>query len=149
MGNLTYTNSAQTFSNFDGPVFYSNKCNVDRVILENYYGLKIMRCVGSDYDQFFLKGDKLPEPDDLSEYTGLFSSRELNITYQIAAAEKWIIIRPVKKFPGTSLKMIAADIFISPEEGIKLRFKRNEKGEIDSFFLDSFRSMNYLFSKIK
>lgn len=147
-GRMAFTNSAETFSNLDGPVFYSDKCIADMVILEEYQGLKLMRHIMSIDDQFFLKSEKLPEAEDILEYEGSFRSKELDITYKIAGKSDRIIIEPIKKFRGATLKMIAEDIFLSPEEGIKLRFERNEEGKIRAFFLDSFRSMNYYFRKL-
>jgi hypothetical protein len=99
-------------------------------------------------DQFFLKAEKLPEADNITDYTGDFRSKELNIKYHISSRKNTICIEPVKKFSGATLKMIARDIFFSPEEGIKLRFMRDHQGNVTDFFLDSFRSMNYHFSKL-
>ena len=69
-------------------------------------------------------------------------------TYPITNCKKLLYIDPVKKFSGTDLIFIAPDIFLSPVKGFKLRFQRNNKQNIISFSLDSFRSQNFIFHKI-
>jgi hypothetical protein len=145
---LRISRSAETYSNLEGPVFYSDKCISDLIVLEKYFDLMIVRHIMSNDDQFFLKSDELPQIENISEYYGQYKSIELNVVYQISNNNDLLRIEPVKNFPGTDLKLIANDIFFSPTEGIKLRFERDNQGLIRSFYLDSFRSMNYLFVKI-
>ncbi|MCF7920505.1 MAG: beta-lactamase family protein [Candidatus Cloacimonetes bacterium] len=128
--------------------FFTKALKPDALILENYYGLVILRHITASKDRLLVKGDALPETSNLAEYCGKYHSVELNVDYTISANSLKLYIDAVKKYGGASLIKIAKDIFLSPSEGIKLRFQRNDKGNISSFYLDCYRSQNFKFRLI-
>ena len=92
-----------------------------------------------------MKAEKLSIAENIGEYIDTYHSNELDVTYTLTLKDIELFIDAVKKYRGANLRMIAADIFLSPTKGIKLRFQRDDEGNISSFFLDSFRSQNFLF----
>ncbi len=145
---LWITGNPAKYVRQSGNIYVSRQHSSNMIIIEEYYDLIILRLISENEDTFLVKTPELPSQVDLHQYHGRFHSSELNVTYSFSISENNLFIDAVKKFTGTDLRLIAADIFLSPSKGIKLRFQRDEHGEITSFFLDSFRSRNFLFQKI-
>jgi len=129
-------------------VFVNVNDNSNFIIIEEYHQLVILCIISENEDIFLLKTLNLPRLKHYKPFCGSYYSPELDVTYSFTNCKDKLYIDAVKKFSGTDLIPIAPDIFLSPSKGFKLRFQRNKKQKIISFFLDSFRSQNFIFHKI-
>ncbi|MCF7911031.1 MAG: beta-lactamase family protein [Candidatus Cloacimonetes bacterium] len=129
-------------------LFVNPQNNSQLIIMEDYYQTIILRHLSENGDKFLLKTSQMPHLNKIDMYCNKYYSPELDITYTLTKSDDNLYIDAAKKFTGTDLCLIAPDIFLSPSKGIKIRFLRNKNNQITSFFLDSFRSQNFIFNRI-
>ena len=141
-------NSSDEYIQKQKNIFVNKGDNSKFIVMQEYHQLIILRIITENEDRFLLKTSELPRIKDYKQFCGSYFSPELDVIYSLTNCQDKLYIDAVKRFSGTDLKPIAQDIFISPVKGSKIRFQRNDKQEITSFYLDSFRSQNFIFHKI-
>jgi len=85
-----------------------------------------------------------------TQYTGDYYCEELDVVYRVEFEEKKLLIRIVMRFKdgqGLSLPPTAEDEFGNP--GIRIKFLRDDKGEINGGVIDAVRVKNLKFKKIR
>ena len=85
-----------------------------------------------------------PAPDELKEYSGDFSSQELQVTYTLSLKDGKLYFTH-KNAPETPLQPAIKDMFTV--RGLQVRFIRDEEEKISGFSLDAGRVRNIKFFK--
>jgi len=145
---LKVITTGREYSESGNNIFLDLTNKTEIIILEEYNVFKIFRSISKDSYDFYILTDNLPELEGVDDYCGKYLSNDLSAIYTISVKDDLLVIGAMKDFPGADLRYIGNEIFLSPTEGLKLRFVRDSEGSITSFYLDSFRSMNFHFRKL-
>lgn len=81
------------------------------------------------------------------EYAGTYESEELDVRYTIELSDKELILRRAK-FKPSPLVLFAKDEFSANDEGLHIRFVRNEEGRIAGLILNAERVWNVRFNRL-
>jgi len=73
-----------------------------------------------------------PTPDELRQFTGQYSSRELDVPYYLTLEKGRLAIHP-PKMPAHPLEPLATDLFTS--DGIRVRFRRDRQKHVSGFLM--------------
>ncbi len=82
---------------------------------------------------------------DLTEFAGIYRSREIETLYRIHLADGKLALHRLKRDPE-ELTPLASDLFAAANLG-SLRFQRDETGQVEGFLLDTGRIRNFRFTK--
>ena len=81
------------------------------------------------------------------EYAGTYQSEELDVRYAIELSGEELILRRAK-FAPSPLVLFAKDEFSANDEGLHIRFARNEEGQITGLILNAERVWNVRFDRL-
>ena len=81
------------------------------------------------------------------EYAGIYQSEELDVRYTIELSGEEIILRRAK-FEPSPLTLFAKDEFSANDEGLHIRFARDDAGRITGLILNAERVWNVRFDRL-
>jgi hypothetical protein len=97
----------------------------------NHRELTVKR-VGMPDIRFRHVADYKPTAAQLREFTGTYSSKELDVPYYVTFAKDSIVLHP-PKMPGEPLQALTNDLFIC--DGMRVRFARDPKQHVSGFLM--------------